>query len=141
MSWYKIKPEVPASIGPNSILERTSGAPLKVIKLHLIFEGWLGGDLMETSPVFYVTESLKNGLQSSSLSGIDAFEKIEITRSSNFLELYPDKELPDFFLLRINGIPYTDDFGLDKGYLVLSSKAKDFLMKYNLSDAELIDAG
>jgi hypothetical protein len=137
MKYYKINPEVPAGLGINSILERTPGHPLKVINLHLVFEGWLGGDLLETSPVFYVTERLKSGMEQTSLSGIQSFDDVEVSKSENFLELYPNKDLPKIFLLRINGRAYDDDFGIDKGVLVISETAKNFLAGYNLSNSDI----
>lgn len=137
MKYFKINLEVPAGLGEKSILERTPGVPLKVIKLHLVFEGWLGSDLLETSPVFYATRKLREGLESSGLSGIKAFEDIEVSKSENFVELYADKELPDFFLLSLNGKAYKDDFGVDKGTLVISEKAKEFLEAYSLIGADI----
>jgi hypothetical protein len=135
MVFYKIHPEVPASIGKNSVIERIQDVPLKIIKLHLVFEGWLGGDLMETSPAFYVTKKLKDALSNSMLSGIANFLLVEVSKSENFLELYPNKQLPDFFFLKIKGTPYMDDFGIDKGFLIISERAKDFLSNFNLSDS------
>jgi len=138
MIFYKVRPEVPAAIGKNSVIERQPGVPMKIRKLHLVFEGWLGGDIMETSPVFYVTERLKNELSESTFSGITEFSLIEdVTKSDKFLELYPDKDLPKLFSIKITGVPYKDDFSIDKGYLVISKRVKQFLTGFNLSDSEI----
>jgi hypothetical protein len=138
MIFYKVRPEVPASIGKNSIIERHPGVPMKITKLHLVFEGWLGSDIMETSPVFYVTERLKEGLSGSTFSGISEFSLIEdVTKSDNFLELYPDKNLPKLFSIKITGVPHKDDFSIDKGYLIISDRAKQFLTGFNLGDSEI----
>lgn len=139
MKYFRLRPEVPAGVGENSKIERIPGSPLKVKKLHLVFEGWLGDDLMKTSPVFYVTEKLKKSLESSKLSGILNFEKIEITKSENFEELYPNQKLPDFFLFRINGTARQDDFGVEAGKLIVSEKALAFLKDFNLSETEIED--
>jgi hypothetical protein len=138
MIFYKVRPEVPAAIGKNSVIERQPGVPMKIRKLHLVFEGWLGGDIMETSPVLYVTERLKNELSESTFSGITEFSLIEdVTKSDNFLELYPDKDLPKLFSIKITGAPYKDDFSIDKGYLIISKRVKQFLIGFNLSDSEI----
>jgi hypothetical protein len=138
MMFYKIRPEVPAAIGKNSILERTAGIPLKVVKLHLEFEGWQGGDLLETSPVFYVTERLKEGIGNSKLTGVADFLLIdELTKSKNFLELYPKKEIPKLYLLKVEGTPFKDDFGVDNGYLIISETAKRLLTEFNLSNSRV----
>lgn len=137
MKHYEVELEVPAGIGENSVLKRRSGYPLQVEKLHLDFEGWMGNDIMETSPVFYITEKLRFGLEKSELSGISHFENIEVTKSENFEELYPNKKLPSFFLFRINGQARQDDFGVESGKLIVSGKALEFLKNFNLSEAEI----
>ena len=91
MKYYIIKPEVPAGLGRKSIIERATGQSMKIIELHLEFQGWLGDDLMETHPVFYVTEKLKAALQKSKISGIEDFCQAIVTRSDSFVELYPNK--------------------------------------------------
>ena len=135
--YYKIYPEVPAGIGENSVINRIPGQPLEVIKMHLVFEGWLGSDLMKTSPVFYVTEKLKDALEKEDFSGISVFEKIEVTKSENFIELYPELELPNFFLMRIIGVAYKSDFGIDIGKLVVSELALNFLKQFQFTQVEI----
>ena len=137
MRYFRLRPEIPAGIGENSEIERIQGNPLKVKRLHLVFEGWFGDDLMKTSPVFYVTEKLKQGLESAKFSGVSHFENIEVTKSENFEELYPEKELPSFFLFKINGEAKQDDFGVEVGKLIVSAKALEFLKGFNLSETEI----
>ncbi|NBP67651.1 MAG: hypothetical protein EBU52_02805 [Cytophagia bacterium] len=139
MKYFRLKPEAPAVIGEHSEIERVQGDALKVRKMHLVFEGWFGDDLMKTSPVFYITEKLKRDLESSELSGISHFENIEVTKSENFKELYPNKELPDFFLFVINGTARQDDFGIEIGKLIVSEKALGFLKGFRLAETEIED--
>lgn len=136
MSYYKVEPEVPAGIGVNSIIEHIPGQPLRIDKLHLEFEGWLGADLMGTSPAFYITERLKSGIEAGSYSGIVGFEPIEVSKSDNFRELYPDKELPNLYLLRLDGKSRESDFAVENGILIVSQTAKSLLDSYDMSIGE-----
>lgn len=129
MKYFLIKLEVPAGIGKNSILERIPGQALKAVKLHLVIEDWLGSDLMKTSSVFYVTEKSKKRLVNSNLTGIEGFEEMEVSKSENFLELYPNKKLPRFLWFKINGEPRVDDFGVEKGKLIVSDRVKNFYLE------------
>lgn len=138
MKFYIIRPEIPAGIGENSQLERTLGKPLKVIKLHLAFEDYSGSDLMKTSPVFYVTKKLKEGLYNSDLTGIECFESFEVSKSENFEEMHPNKVLPIFYWFKINGVAKKTDFGVELGKLIVSEKAKLFLESYNVNTANII---
>lgn len=138
MRFIKIEPEVSVYIGERTVFDK-SVVPWYVQKLHLEFEGWFGDDLVTASPVFCVTQRLKEGLESSSLSGISNFDSIEITKTENFEELYPDKELPAFFLLRINGESKKDDIAIEAGDLIISERALEFLQGFNLSEAEIED--
>ncbi len=138
MNYYLIKPEVPAGIGEESIIERIQGQPLKILNLHLVFDGWHGSDLMKTSPVFYITEKLYNKLIECSFSGIEGFEKAKVDKSDNFLELYPELELPDFYWMKINGTPKKSDFGLEALKLVVSEPVKIFLEEFSLVGASII---
>ena len=139
MKFFIIRPEVPAGIGENSQLERILGTPLKVIKLHLVFEDCPDSELMKTSPVFYVTEKLKAGLLNSDLTGIDSFETFEVSKSENFEEKYPNKVLPAFYWFKINGVAKQTDFGVELGKLIISEKAKTFLEGYNLNTANITE--
>ncbi|MBP9134789.1 MAG: hypothetical protein KBF75_12220 [Saprospiraceae bacterium] len=135
MRFFKIMPEVPASFGQETVFERVSGAPLKVTKVQLIFDGWLENDLMETSPIYYITVRLKCFLHTKNLSGIESFEIIEALKSETFLELYPEKKLPTIYQIKINGNPFVDDFGINNGYLIISEKVKNYLAEFNVSCA------
>lgn len=136
MRYFRIRPEVSVYIGERTVFDR-SVVPWYIQKLHLEFEGWFGDDLVTASPVFCVTQRLKEGLEESLLSGILSFDNIEITKTENFEELYPNKELPNFFLLRIKDGGRRDDIGIESGDLIISEKALDFIRSYNLSEAEV----
>ncbi|MEL6560188.1 MAG: hypothetical protein AAFQ94_18510 [Bacteroidota bacterium] len=134
MKFFKIEPEVSVYIGEMTIYDKRK-IPWKIKELHLEFEGWLGDDIVTSSPVFCISNNLKEGLEESSFSGIIGFDTIKITKSENFLELYPNKKLPDFFLLRINGVYKKDDFSIHDGDLIISEEVLKLLNKYNISEA------
>ena len=138
MKFYKIYPEVPAFFGDNTKFDR-SVIPMLVEKLHIKFDGWLGSDIMELSPIFYVTQRLGRKLRNTNLSGIAKYDVIESEKSENFVEIFSDKQIPSCELLRINGRPFVDDFGLDKGCLIVSERANDLLHQFNLSGVDIVE--
>lgn len=136
MRYFEVNPEVPAELGDLTVMENKDGARLIIHKLHLNFKGWLGGDLMETTPVFYITEKLKQGLIKHAFTGIQAFEPVEYEIDDE----YTGSVKPGvIYWLKINGKSMHDDFGIDEGVLIVSEKALNFLKQYNLSDAEIVE--
>ncbi len=106
-----------------------------VRKLHYVFEGWLGDVLWESFPCFIITKDAKRKLQSIGATGI-RFDDVEVTTSALFQGLYPNRQLPEFFWLQIEGKPGQDDFGIgrDPG-LVISERALEVLRKLGISNA------
>lgn len=129
-----IEPEVAGGMGSETQLDNTVHPPL-VKRLHFEFEGWLGDDILETFPCFLVTESLKNKIQNENLTGI-AFNTVLITKSSNFITMYPDKSLPKFYWAQIKGSFGKTDFflGPDKR-LVISEKSFLLLSQFQIKNA------
>src|SRR5690606_11191327 len=110
----------------------------KVERLHVVFDVWSDDDLLRTSPCYFITERLSEALGSNSFSGIKVGTEVETEASLTYQGLYPDKILPRYFLLRIDGTAFKDDFGLDKlNKLIISDRAKQFLAGFNLSDSEI----
>ncbi len=56
-----------------------------------------------------MTEQLRKGIESEGLTGVN-FDEVLVSKSENFLDLYPNRELPNFFWAKINGEPNKDDF-------------------------------
>jgi len=53
------------------------------------------------------------------------------------LDLYPTRELPNFYWANIHGIAFKDDFFLtEKNILAISDKAYSVLAKHNISNAD-----
>ena len=138
MTYFNIKPEVPAGFGEKTVFNDSIGQE-DVSKVHLVFDGWLGDDLLTTSPIFYVTEKLAIALKGEKFSGLLKIESIEFNKSENFEEFYPDRVLPNFFVLRINGVPLKDDIGIatEESGLMISDSVYEFLKDFNLKFAKI----
>ena len=131
-----IEPEVAGGFGKDAKLDTTVHPPIVYI-LHYEFTGWLGNDILESFPCYIVTEKLKNEIVNKHLTGV-SFDQVKVTRSDEFIELYPDKVLPDFCWMKIDGKPGKSDFGVsDDLRLVISEKAYESLILFNLSAADL----
>jgi len=133
-----IEPEVAGGLGDKTLLDNSVHPPF-INKLHFEFEGWLGDDILETFPCFLVTESLKNKIEDENLAGI-TFDDVLITKSSIFIEMYPDKMLPKFYWAKINGTFVKSDFFLGADHrLVISKKAYELLSHFKIAHALIED--
>ncbi len=152
MDLYMLEPEVAGEIGENTVYDnfddiRYKGANPEISKLHFIFSGWLGDDIIESTPCFIVTEELEKKIEESELVGYE-FQNVEISLSDEFIEMYPNRELPQFKRLIPKGSlviedeTYTkwtgEDFNLsDKFYLVVSERALNIINKFNVTNCDL----
>lgn len=136
MAFYKLDPEVAGGWGPHTKFNRTAGKPTVVYHLHYQFDGWLGGERLESCSCFIVTERLAKLLQSRNLSGYE-LKPVEISTSEQFRDYFPDLELPRFVWLDITGTAGVDDFGLSAGALVVSTSAFDSLKSGSLKHCEV----
>ena len=135
MKYYCVEPEVAGGWGKNTVVD--SGlreGPASVSRLHYEFDGWLGDELLTSTPCFIVSERLAREIEGAQLTGV-WFDELEVTTSGEFADLYPTLQLPKFVWLRIDGRPGQDDFGLAKGIrLVVSERAWE-LIKHRASNA------
>lgn len=136
---YKlIEPEVAGGLGEKTDIDNTFFPPV-VKYLHYEFEGWMGNDILESFPCYIVTEQLRKGIETEMLTGI-TFDTVLVSKSDTFLELYPDKELPNFFWAKINGEFSKDDFFItEKNTLAISDKAYSLLKNYSIDQADIED--
>lgn len=136
MSHYVIDPEVAGQLGPETILIRGAGKRPQVEFLEYTFDGWLGDDLLQSHPCFIVTQRLADAIFASELTGY-RFDRVKVSRSGEFMDMHPNKQLPDFVWLQIIGKAFTDDFGFaDDNRLLVSKKALDVLKQFNLDHCE-----
>lgn len=137
MEYYFIEPEVAGGFGEKTIIDRSSGR-MKVKALHYEFDGWLGDELLESTPCFIVSQQLSNRIKDQNLSGVE-FDEVLITKSNEFRELYTNIDLPKFLWLKVNGMPGVDDFGItDDLRLVISDVALQLLTLNGVSHAASI---
>jgi hypothetical protein len=121
MKHYAIEPEVAGGFGENTKIIRTPGKPFEVVHLHYQFEGWLGDELLESTPCFIVSKSLANDLTRAQLTGF-SFDDVEVTASKEFFERGGALELPQFLWLKVTGKIQSDDFSLSPELLLIVSE-------------------
>lgn len=154
MKLFMLEPEVSGEMGSNTVYDnyyeiRYNGAYPKISYLHFVFLGWLGDDILESTPCFIITEKLMDKIKESKLSGCK-FQKIEISLSDQFKEMYPNRDMPNFIRLiptgnvHIEDNTYSnwsrDDFNLsDKSYLVVSEKALNIIKQFNIDNCDIYE--
>ena len=134
MNYYVVEPEVAGGLGENTAMDRTVHPPI-VNKLHYKFDGWLGDLLLESFPCFIAEKCVAQQLKVASLTGFD-FSDVEITKSEQFKELYPNRQLPEFVWLKVFGKAGVDDFGVsDDSRLVVSERVLSYFKSQGLKNA------
>ena len=146
MNYYIIEPEVVGEIGEkttysnyNEIIHKKD-RPI-ISHLHIIFDGWLGDELLEVTPCFMVSERLMNEMISLGFSGCK-FESLEMSFSNLFYDLYPNRKVPIFYrLLPQKIISIEDDLNTNstledvmmsrKQYLIVSDRLKTYLFEHH----------
>jgi hypothetical protein len=134
--FYRLEPEVAGGLGEHTVMDR-SVVPPRVERLHYVFEGWLGDDLLETYPSFIVSEQLATRLDGADLGGY-RWRPCEVSVSGEFAELQPEVALPTFRWLDVWGKPQVDDFGVEAdGRLVVSDRALSALRLGQLEHCDI----
>lgn len=135
--YYVVEPECPGHLGDETEIDVTS-TPVRVTSrtAHIEFDGWLGDDLLSTHPIFLGTMRLAQALESSFSGLVSVRKDVKITTSAEFLEFFPDVQLPPLLRLEFSGTAFTDDVGLTpKGELVVSAKALAWLRQFRIDQA------
>jgi hypothetical protein len=139
MKYYRLDPEVAGALGDDTVMD-TSVHPPVVSSLQYEIHGWLGDDIVESTPCFIVTERLANLLAASNLSGFRLAD-VDITLWEQAEELEGGPlDLPPFRWLQLVGRPQVDDFGPnEQGSLVASESALALLRQVNLNHCDVMD--
>jgi len=138
MKYFYVEPEVAGGLGKNTVMNRDVHPPI-VSELNYHFDGWLGDELLETFPCFIASEIVKQKLLEAQFTGV-GFDQVEITLSDEFQELYPDRQLPKFVWLRVEGAAGQDDFGTaPDGRLIVSERALVLLRERGISHAVVME--
>jgi hypothetical protein len=136
--YYVIEPEVAGGWGKNTVATRIPGKPMVVHKVHYQLDGWLGDELLESTPCYIASERLAHDIERAGLTGV-RFDEAEVTTSQQFRELYPNRQLPKFVWLKVEGKPGMEDFGIAPGLrLVVSQRALELLKHVGVSHAASI---
>ena len=127
--FYKLEPEEAGHLDLETDID-TSVRPPVVHALHYVFDGWLGDDLISSFPCFIVTRRLQKLLESASASGC-RFCPVQVSRSEQFEELHPGRELPGFSRILADGIARRDDFATSStgGALIVSERILQVMLK------------
>jgi hypothetical protein len=137
---HSVKPEVAGGLGPNTELD-PSVHPPRVHRLHYVFEGWLGDDLVESFPCFLATERLAEGIDAAGLTGV-TWALVQVEKSEQAEMFFPDIILPAWRWMRLGGNA-ADDFWADaSAVLHVSDRALQVLRQFHVEHALIsIDAG
>ena len=131
---FIIMPEVAGGLGPQTQMDTSVHPPL-VSRLHYVFDGWLGDDLLESFPCFIATRRLTECLISAGLTGFSVAD-VEVSRSEQFTEIYGDRQLPEFRWIQISGVAGEHDFGQSSGGLVVSDRCLQLIQRFSASDLD-----
>jgi len=134
-----VEPEVAGWLGNLSVIDRSRRPPV-VKRLHYVFSGWMGDDIVETFPAFIVTARLAEAIAAAGLSGAE-FDDVVISKDPQFVRfsLEVASSLPEWRWLRLAGEPHASDFWQrPDGRLVVSERGLDVLRRFNLNQAEVV---
>ncbi len=137
--YYRVSPEAAGDIGELTEHDGTKRPPdcSTTHKLHHKFKSWRGDDIVGCNNFVLITESLKNIIESKSLSGFE-IEDLVTTKHEKFEKLQPETELPEFYWLRVTGHPTVDDFGMSyNDQLIVSEEALNVLRQVNHQHADI----
>jgi hypothetical protein len=137
MSYYLLEPEVAGELGDDTVMD-TSVHPPVVSRLQYVILGWLGDELLESTPCFIVTEHLAGLISAAGLSGY-RFAEVDVVLSEDDEELMEGPtELPKWQWLQLTGRPEVDDFGASaNGSLVVSERALGVLRQGTLEHCDI----
>jgi hypothetical protein len=120
MDYFYLKPEVAGSLGADTVLDRNANPPVAT-KVQYELESWRGDSVLESYPVFIVTEETERGIIEAGLTGA-AFDEAEVTKAVTYQGI--DKEVPPFRWLKPVGEPGRDDIAQgSRGRMIVSARA------------------
>lgn len=124
---FVLEPEVAGGFGGNTKVIHAHASSFTVERLHYQFDGWLGDEVVESTPCFIVSKALADDLERARLTGF-LFDEVEVTVSKQFADQQGRLILPEFLWLKVDGAVGIDDFGLNTDLmLVVSERALETL--------------
>ena len=139
MSVYELEPEVPGRAGPETLWD-TSERPPRLSNVSLEFDGWLGDDLIETYPLFAVTDRLGAALLEAGVRGA-SFAPVLATKSEQFADLRPDTQIGAWSLMTVTGHEGAgDDAWLNsRSVLVVSQRFWNVVSRFQVANCEAVE--
>lgn len=135
MAYYKLRPAAPGELGDRVVMD-TSVHPPRVQHAHLHLDGWLGDDLVESYPCYFVSDKLAAAVEASHLGDYE-LRDVEVTLSEDI----PDDErdsVPPIRWLFVTGAAGVDDLGVTStGRLVVSDRGLEALRQGNLDNCDV----
>lgn len=136
MKYYYLEPEVAGGLGEKTLIDSASHPPV-VYKLHYVFDGWLGDDIVESFPCYVISDYIRGRLDLIDLSGYNIADMV-VSTSEVFEELQPEVKLPKFWWLQVTGVACEDDFGIAADHrLVVSGRALHVLKMGSLENCDI----
>ena len=94
------------------------------------FDIWLGDELVRAHPHFLVTAALRSSLRKLRRHRGYSFDDAAVRPSTFFRRHSPDRRLPHFWQLLVDGRPGVDDMGIsDDGSLVVSLRVMETMLR------------
>ena len=135
--WFRIEPEVPGGLGDNAVFAIVDGRRVFSV-LHVEIDGWLGDDILTCVGNVLATERARQLTSTLKLRAVTV-KKLEVTRSSEYAQLFGRKRLPQLHWLQLEGTAFEDDFAIDnKGRLIVSAKTiNEFRSNLHLENCDI----
>ena len=139
MKFFKLKPEVPGRLAPESIKAKKEKKH-DFQEVHFIFENGPVADIVQSLGFHLVTSHLREKLERANLTGFE-FRSCRTSKGEQFDIASPGYgELPAFSWLEITGEGGIDDFGITGGWTaVVSEKALEVLKSASLKDCRVME--
>lgn len=137
MKYYWLEAEVAGGFG-DGIDFRLDRTPQVLPPMRYEFQGWLGGHVVTTSPVWIVTRQLADVLREGDFTGTSFSGDVIVSRDPQWEEFEPDVELPEWEWLTPDGIAGRDDVGIANiTDLAVSERALAVIEQLGLGDGQV----
>ncbi len=137
MSFHLLEPEVAGGLGARTVMDTASHPPV-VTHLHYEVEGWLGDDLLESTPCFLISPAAAEALRATGVGGFDV-APAEVTVADDVAHVV-DPRVTTFGWLKPNGQAGVDDIGVaPDASLVVSDRALEVLRRFHLDHCDISD--
>ena len=140
-STFIVEPHAPGRLGERTELDVSVHPPV-VHRLHFLFEGWLGDDLVQDYPVYLTTERLARAMDAARLSGV-VWESVETEwddQARLLVGTSPEfpRNLPrDWRWMKIDANPTADLWLGFEARLHVTERALQVLQRFNIDNADV----